>query len=118
WETTIRLGAELPAPAGVVGGLAKVASEGGVDDDAGLPRPGMVGRDLHSDLQAPGGAAFVELHELLRGEAPTQAPAKLGHEGISHPSKQRGALGRGGAQAALALLPLVDRRLERHSARG
>ena len=35
------------------------AAEGGVDHDPLLPGPGILRRELHRDLQAPGCAAFV-----------------------------------------------------------
>ena len=91
-----RLGPDLPAAAGVVGGLAQVAPERRVDHDAGLPRPGILGRHLHRHLQAPGGAAFIELDELLRGEA----PAERLRSSATRASVTRSAVGRARPVAA------------------
>src|ERR1700678_643502 len=102
------LGVDLATTARVVGGLAQVAPEGGVDDDARVPRPGSAWSLVHRGLQAPRGAAPVELDELLRGEPPAQAPAQLGDQGFGDALQQRAALRRSGPQATLALLPLVD----------
>ena len=56
---------------------------------------------------------FVELDELLRGEASTEAAAQPRYEGVRHALLQGSALGGRRLQPALALLPLIDRILER-----
>ena len=93
--------AERAAAARVVGGLAQVAREGGVDDDARVPRPRVVGGGVHRQLQAPRGAASVELDELLRprtchrgaGAArrrapPSHAPAAAARSGGACPRRR------------------------------
>ena len=98
--------------------LAQVPQEGGVDDDRACPTPsGSSGATAIATSRHQVGAALVQLHQLIGGEAPAEAPPQLGDDLVDHSLEDDPALGRRRREPALAGLPLVERVRERHRGR-
>ena len=108
-----RAGLEPPS-AGEVDRLAHVAREGGVGHRAGVPRPRRPRRDGVGEVQAPAGAAVIEVGELVDGEGAAETTAQLGVDARGHALERRALVGGGLGQAAFAGAPLVDRGVEAH----
>src|SRR3989442_1470581 len=80
---------------------------------AGSQAPGLVGASPQAPAGAPAGPRPLCPDEPVFREAPAEPPAQLGHQRLDHALQARGGVRRPRSQPPLALLPLVDRVLER-----
>ena len=96
---------------------ALVAPEGGVGDDARVPRERLVGRDLDREVGAPARALVVEVDELVEREHAAEAPPQLGLDLARDALERRLLLGVRLVQPPQPALPLLPRALVRHAVR-